>query len=329
MPLNHRERIETTLNGEKPDRTPIALWHHFPVDDQNAINLAEATIAFQKRYDFDLVKVMPASSFCLKDWGAQDEWRGNPEGTRDYTHRVINHPDEWAKLPLLDPNKGFLGQQLRCLALLQAAFSDHTPVLQTIFNPLSQAKNLVGQQQLLAHLRQYPDAVHQGLKIIQETTSRFIEASKKLGISGIFFAIQHASLLEMTVNEYQEFGVAYDLPLLEIADDLWANMAHIHGEAIMFETIAEYPVQILNWHDRETSPSLEEGLNLFKGTVCGGISRIESLLLGSPKDIQEEVRTAIEKTGGKRLIIGTGCVLPITTPYGNIMSARNAVEGKP
>ncbi len=328
MPLTHRERLETTLSGEKPDRPPIALWHHFPVDDQNPINLAEATIAFQQRFDFDLVKVMPASSFCLKDWGAQDEWRGNPQGTRDYTHRVITHPDDWAKLPLLDPNKGFLGQQLRCLALLQDAFSDHTPVLQTIFNPLSQAKNLVGQQQLLAHLRQYPEAVHQGLKIIQETTSRFIESAKKYGISGIFFAIQHASHLELASSEYQEFGVAYDLPLLETADDLWANMAHIHGESIMFKTIAEYPVQILNWHDRETSPSLEEGLNLFNGTVCGGISRIDSFLLGSRKDINEEVRTAIDRTGGKRTILGTGCVLPITTPYGNIMAARNAAEGK-
>lgn len=328
MTLTHRERLEMTLSGEKPDRPPIALWHHFPVDDQNVINLAEATIAFQKRYDFDLVKVMPTSSFCLKDWGAQDQWRGDPQGTRDYTYRVIKHPDDWTKLPTLDPNKGYLGQQLQCLALLKEAFSDHTPILQTIFNPLSQAKNLVGDQLLLAHLRQYPEAVHQGLKSIQETTFQFIEAAKKHDISGIFFAIQHASYLEMTVSEYQEFGVRYDLPLIEAAEDLWANMAHIHGESIMFETIADYPVQILNWHDRETSPSLEEGLEKFDGTVCGGISRIDSFLLGSPKDIIEEIRLAIEITGGRRLILGTGCVLPITTPYGNIMAARQAVESK-
>jgi len=328
MTLTHRERLETTLSGEKPDRPPIALWHHFPVDDQNVINLAEATIAFQKRFDFDLVKVMPTSSFCLKDWGAQDEWRGDPQGTRDYTYRVIKHPDDWTKLSVLDPNKGFLGQQLQCLALLKEAFSDHTPILETIFNPLSQAKNLVGEQQLVAHLRQYPEAVHQGLKTIQETTHRFIESAKKHGISGIFFAIQHASYLEMTTSEYQEFGVKYDLPLIEAVDDLWANMAHIHGDSIMFDMISKYPVQILNWHDRETSPSLEEGLEIFDGTVCGGISRIDSFLLGSPKDIIEEIRLAIEISGGRRLILGTGCVLPITTPYGNIMTARHAIEGK-
>ena len=30
------------------------------------------------QYDFDLVKVTPASSFCLRDWGAEDRWTGNP-----------------------------------------------------------------------------------------------------------------------------------------------------------------------------------------------------------------------------------------------------------
>lgn len=326
MPFSHRERLERTLNGGQPDRPPIALWHHFPVDDQNAITLSEATIAFQKQFDFDLVKVMPPSSFCLKDWGAIDEWRGHPEGTRTYTHRLILEPEDWINLRALDPHKGHLGQQLRCLALLQETFSDHTPVLQTIFNPLSQVKNLVGPARLLEHLRLFPDAVHQGLQTIQETTLLFIDAAKEYGIAGIFYAIQHASHLEMTETEYKAFGVAYDLPILETVKDLWANMVHIHGESIMFELIAKYPVQILNWHARETSPTLEMGLEQFPGAVCGGISRIESLMLGSPKTIQEEVRQAIEMTGGKRLILGTGCVLPLTTPFGNIMAARKAVE---
>ncbi len=328
MPITHRERLEITLSGEKADRLPVALWHHFPVDDQNAITLAEATINFQAQYDFDLIKMMPASSFCLKDWGAEDEWQGSTEGTREYTKRVITHPDDWPRLRVLDPQKGYLGEQIRCLALLQEAFSDHTPFLQTIFNPLSQVKNLVGADNLLEHLRRYPDALHQGMQTIRDTTLQFIEAAKPHGIAGIFFAIQHASYQHLTESEYQEFGVNYDLPLLEAAKDLWANMAHIHGDAIMFDLIADYPVQILNWHDRETSPTLEEGLKRFKGTVCGGISRIDNFVLGTPSTVHQEAVEAIEQSGGRRLILGTGCVLPITTPHGNIKAARDAVEGQ-
>ena len=84
----HRERLEACLSGKLSDRPPVALWRHFPVDDQSPENLAEAHLAFQRTYDFDLVKVTPASSFCLKDWGADDVWEGNTEGTRRFDARI-------------------------------------------------------------------------------------------------------------------------------------------------------------------------------------------------------------------------------------------------
>jgi uroporphyrinogen decarboxylase len=326
MGLTKRDRLERTLSGEKPDRTPVAFWRHFPVDDQDPETLAKATIAFQNQFDFDLVKVSPPSSFCLKDWGVRDEWRGNPEGTRDYTRRAIHRPEDWRNLSVLDPEKGSLGKQLKCLKFLQEEFPTHTPFIQTIFNPLSQAKNLVGPEKLLLHLRCYPSALHEGLKIIQETTQRFIHAAKNHGISGIFFAIQHASYNILTKEEYLEFGSAYDLPILNTVNDLWLNLAHLHGQNIMFDLMADYPVQVLNWHDRETPPSLSEGLAQFSGTVCGGIARVETLVLDAPEKVKLEAAQAVNQTQGKRLILGTGCVLPLTTPYGNLMAVRNAVE---
>ena len=326
MELTHRQRLERTLSREKPDRTPVAFWHHFPVDDQAPETLAKATLSFQKQFDFDLVKVMPPSSFCLKDWGVEDEWRGNPEGTREYTHRAIQTPEDWQNLPILDHKAGSLGKQLTCLDILKKELGDHTPYIQTIFNPLSQVKNLVGPENLHLYLRCYPEALHTGLKAITETTLRFIEEIKHQGISGIFFAIQHATYDLLTESEYKAFGRAYDLPILEAVDDLWLNMAHLHGKNIMFNQIADYPVQVLNWHDRETLPSLSEGLAQFSGCVCGGIARVETLVLGSPEAVKMEAKQAFEQTDGKRLILSTGCVLPLTTPYGNIMAARNIVE---
>src|SRR5512139_3595706 len=103
--MNHRQRLESVLAGSQPDRVPVALWRHFPVDDQSPGRLAAATVDFQNTFDFDLVKVTPASSFCIKDWGVQDEWHGAPEGTRAYTARAIQQPEDWQKLPALDPHR--------------------------------------------------------------------------------------------------------------------------------------------------------------------------------------------------------------------------------
>jgi uroporphyrinogen decarboxylase len=324
--ITHRARLETTLKGDQPDRTPVALWRHFPVDDQSPDRLAAATAAFQNLYDYDLIKVTPSSSFCIRDWGVQDEWRGEPEGTRQYTRRAIRGPEDWEKLASLDPKSGHLGSQLECLRLLVKEFSPQTPLLQTVFSPLSQAKNLVGPAELLVHLRKWPEAVKSGLKLISDVTIRFITEARKTGIDGIFYAVQHAQYGLLNEQEFNEFGRAYDLRVLEASQGLWLNMVHLHGDQIMFSKVCDYPVQVINWHDRQTPPSLGDALNLFPGTLCGGLRQWETMLLASPKQIQEEALDAIQTTAGRRLILGTGCVAPTTTPYGNFLAARRAVE---
>ena len=323
---SHRQRLEACLNQTPVDHAPVALWRHFPVDDQTPEGLAAATLAFQKTFDFDLVKVTPESSFCLKDWGARDEWRGSTEGTRDYTNCVIQRPEDWARLPILDPTSRYLADQLTCLRLLVKELSPDTPVIQTIFNPLSQAKNLVGGADLLVHMRRFPDALHSGLKTITESTLRFIEAAIQTGISGVFYAVQHAQYGLLSEKEFLEFGRAYDLELLAPAKKLWLNMLHLHGTDVMFDKVTDYPVSVINWHDRETSPSLAEAQAQFPGAVCGGLRREETMVLDSPEQVRAEALDALQATQGKRFILGTGCVLPITAPYGNILAARRAVE---
>jgi uroporphyrinogen decarboxylase len=322
----HKDLLEACLAGDTSQRIPVALWRHFPVDDQTPEGLAKATLNFQEIFDFDLIKVTPASSFCVKDWGVQDNWRGATEGTRDYTRRAIQHPEDWASLEVLDPRKGHLGEQLECLHILFKQLGPKTPIIQTIFNPLSQAKNLVGQGQLLVHMRQNPDALHVGLNAIAETTTRFIEAVKDIGIAGIFYAVQHAQYGLLSQNEYSEFGKEYDLKLLKSSREFWLNMLHIHGQDIMFDLLADYPVQIVNWHDQETHPSLSMAHRLFPGVVCGGLNREQTMVLGTPEEVKSEAKAAFNSTNGQRFILGTGCVTPTIAPYGNIMAARQSVE---
>jgi len=324
--VSHKERLQACLAGETPDRTPVALWRHFPVDDQTPEGLAGATIDFQLTYDFDLVKVTPASSFAIKDWGAVDEWRGAPEGTREYTHRVVEKPQDWEKLQVLDPKQGALGQQLECLRLITSQLGEETPVIQTIFSPLSQAKNLAGGSRLILHLRRYPEAVRKGLEVITESTRRFIEAASETGIAGIFYAVQHAQYGLLSRDEYRTFGRPDDLILCQAASEHWLNMLHLHGEEVMFDEVADLPVQIINWHDRDTAPDLKQGLERFQGVVCGGLSRDRVMLQGSPEEVTAEALDAVKTTGGRRFILGTGCVIFTTVPRANILAARRSVE---
>jgi uroporphyrinogen decarboxylase len=320
------ERLRATIRGEKTDRPPVALWRHFPVDDQDGEKLAAATIAYQRQFDFDFVKVSPSSSFCLRGWGAEDKWAGNPEGTREYTRRPIGEAQDWRGLKLLDPQEAGLREQLRCLEILSRQLKGEAPFIQTIFSPLSQAKNLAGEDRLLQHLHETPDAVRAGLEIITQTTIRFVEAARKYEIAGIFFAVQHASYRFFDEEGFRAFGEAYDERVLEAAGGLWLNVLHLHGDALIFRPAEHYPVQIVNWHDQECGPSLREGLARIKGAACGGLSRIEGLVLDSPSAVAAQAHQVLQETGGRRLVLGTGCVVPVVAPYGNVRALREAVE---
>ncbi len=328
--MDKRERLHATLQGEAVDRPAVALWRHFPVDDQDPADLAAATLEWQAQYDFDFVKVTPTSSFCLKDWGARDEWHGSGEGTRDYTRRVIHSPDDWTRLPVLDPASGHLAAQVEALRQVGQGLHGATPFIQTIFSPLSQARNLVGADLLPVHARLYPEQVRAGLEIITQSTLRFIEACRATGLDGIFYAMQLASARVFSAAEYAAFGEPYDRRLLAAASGLWLNVCHIHGDDVMFDLAASYGAAVLNWHDTETPPTLAEGLAAVAakgpGAVCGGLRQWETMVRGTPAQVRAEAARALAETGGRRFILGTGCVTPIVAPRANLRAARAAVE---
>jgi uroporphyrinogen decarboxylase len=324
--MKKRERLEAAIAGQRVDRMPVALWRHFPGDDQHPDRLAAATLAFQRRWDFDFVKVTPASSFQIRDWGAQDVWVGHIEGTRQYGARRIQQPGDWRNLRELDPRSGALGAQLHCVQQVAEALPD-TPVLQTVFSPLAQMKNLAGER-LLIDIRLHPAEFKLALETITQTTIVFVHEIATTGAAGIFYAVQHAQAGLLSEDEFREFGREFDLRVLAEARRFWLNVVHVHGDDIYFDAVADYPVQVWNWHDRETGPSLAEGLTRIAGAACGGIARDAVMLRGEPDEVREQVADAIAQTDGRRIIVGTGCVTMIPTPEGNIRAAIDSARSE-
>ncbi len=323
--MTKRQRLEATFAGAPVDRPAVSLWRHWPVDDRYASELARAHLEFQGIYDFDFIKVTPSSDFMVAAYGAESYWVGNEEGTREWGPRVIQSPEDWTRLKPLDPRQGLYGEIIEANRQIGQAIKDDVPFIQTVFNPLSQAKNLAGGR-LLSDIRQHPDAVKAGLATLTETTLRFIEALKPTGAAGIFLAAQHATYDLLTEAEYRELCRPLDLQILAATEGMWFNLLHLHGENVMFDLLADYPVQVINWHDVETPPSLGEALSRTGKALCGGIRQWDTMLRGTPDDVQVEAEAALEATGGRRFILGTGCVTPVTAPTCNIWAARKAVE---
>lgn len=325
--MDKRERIHAAIHKQKVDRPPIALWRHFPVDDLDPEKFARRVIAFQKEYDFDFVKVTPAASYVSELYGGQLRDAGNREGTREHVTRVINDWRDWKKIEPISQDHPVLRREREALRRMRAALGKDVPILQTIFSPLSCARTLAGDR-LLQDLREHPGELMHALQHLGTTMERFARASIDGGADALFLASQVASRDVLTPEESRAFGQSYNLTLInELRGHVDFILLHIHGENIYYEHLFKYPVQIVNWHDRKTPPTLAEGKKLFDGAVAGGIDEWNVLAVGTPTQIRAQVQDAIQQTGGVGLIVAAGCVIPVDTPAENIRAARDAVEG--
>ncbi|MBZ0308592.1 MAG: hypothetical protein K8I82_21175 [Anaerolineae bacterium] len=322
-----RERLEKTIAGEATDRVPAALWRHWPGDDQRAPDFARAVLDFQKQWDFDVVKVTPANTYSLLDYGLQDAWKGNLEGEREITRLVVERSIDWTELRKLDPTRGSLGMQLDALQMIKNGLDENVPLIQTIYSPLTQAEGLAGRENLLRDIRLSPDRIKTGLNYITENILRQLETLQKVGIAGIFYVIRQASYHLLSKTEYRELAEPYDLRILNLLPSRWwFNGIYIEGQAPMLDVIADYPAQVLSWNDRGADTDLRQGQLKFKGAVCGGLERW-NVHDGTPGAVREQARDALAQTYSRRLILSTGANLVVSTPLSNIRMVRQVVEG--
>jgi uroporphyrinogen decarboxylase len=327
--MSHWERIRAAQKGEATDRVPVSLWRHWPVEDETAQGLAAAMLRWQHQYDFDLVKFMPTGMYGVHDWGAQTAYNPGFRGNRILTKPGLHEAEEWPKLARLDVTQGAYGQEVESIRLAAQELKGSVPIFQTVFSPLTTAIKLAAER-TFGDMRLRPDLLKAGLEIITDVTIRFTQACLAAGADGIFFATQGASHRVMTEAEYREFGAPYDVRVLQaVHAEGKLNMLHVHGEDIMFDLAAGFPADLINWHDRLTEPGLAAAQQRFGGILVGGIEDRSIIGNGPIETIRAQTRDAIAQTGGRRLVVGPGCVIPTNTPDAHIRAVIDTVLATP
>lgn len=325
--MENRERLERTLAGEAADRAPVALWRHFPGDDQRASDLAAAALLFQKLHEWDFLALCPMHRFSVTDYGAQDVWDGAADGARTLTKPGLERPLDWTGLRPLDPARGAIGRYLEALRETCDAVDPAIPVLATIYSPLTQAAQLAGEQRVIAHMRTQPDRLRTGLNILAETTLRFLDALRRLPIAGILYCISLADVAVIAESEYVQFGLPEDQRIMALlTPKWWFNGVQLAGHYPMMRTAGTLPAQFVAWQDQGGDLSLAAGKSALSGAVCGGLHPETHLNLGTPGAVRQATRDALASVNGRRLIVSAGGPALITTPHANLRALREAVN---
>ncbi|GIW08616.1 MAG: uroporphyrinogen decarboxylase [Dehalococcoidia bacterium] len=320
--MTHRERVYATLRRQETDRPPLTFWQHAPGRDLAAASFAPVVIHFQREYDLDIVKITPSGSYQAIDYGVKTVLARNDLGTTQIVEFPVHGPADWARLPTLPLTWGAVGEQVETVRIVREAVGD-TPVLQTVFGPLTVAARLVGNS-LTREIMETPEFAA-ALEQIADDVARTGVAMLEAGADGIFYSSQHAHPATMPRDLFDRFGDPWDRHVLTRLREAGARIlvAHAHGKGAYFDAALRWPVDCISWHDRETPPRLAEGA--AQTIPFAGLDQNGPALHGAPDDVANEVRQSIAATGG-RLILAPGCTYPLTVPAANLKALREAVD---
>ena len=322
------DRVRAALRGEVLDRVPVCFWHHFKPEGSGR-RLAELTREFfDRRFDLDIAKIMPDVPY-------------------PFPRKSIRDANGWRMIEPLDLDRSpFVQQRLRAIEQLRATLGPDTPIIMTVFSPLTEALNFcVDQATFWQHLREQPAVVHGALETLARNLGDAMDLFIKAGADGVFFSIMGAmtetapgqqynpdhtpthSYSGLGEGRYREFGKPYDLLALRRASDGWLNILHHHGDAnLLMDLVLDYPVQVLSWSDRLTNQSLAELRAMTDKCLMGGWHEFGALSNGPIDAIRAEAEDALAQTdGGKRLILANGCSVPDATDERWLHAAREIV----
>lgn len=323
-------RIETAVGLGTPDRPPFTWWGHTFVEEWAPGTLADVTIARAQRYGWDFVKLQPRASCFAEAFGSHYRPSGNAAEAPTLVEAGVQHLEDFAALAEVDASHPAFADQVEALRLVARALGAGTPVLQTVFSPLTVAGHLIGKdpEGIVRMLRERPDVVQPALEGIARALVSFSNASVAAGGAGIFFAVSgYASSDLLSQQDYERLVLPSDLAVIAgLAKAAWFNITHLCGPRLNFGLAARLGLPVVSWSvHEEGNPSLAEGRDRSGRAAMGGLGQKTTLVSGTPQQVLAEGRAALVGSDGRGVILSAGCSVAVTAPPANLAAVSEVV----
>ena len=306
LQMSKIERVKAVLRGERVDRLPFSFWHHFGLEKSPGEKHAEATLAFYRRFDFDLVKVM--SDFPYPVPKSLDK---------------IATKEDWEQLEIL---KNPFPEQIKALRIIHKDLKGQAPFVETIFQSWTVAEKLSSRETMQKLKDQNPNLLKKVLRVISESQANHARLALEAGAAGIFLAVAAADDLVMDSQDYLKFVRESDLIILEATKGRsYLNILHLHGNKVHFDSSVTYPVQVINYSVHGTGMDLATAKKKFSGTLMGGLDEVKIARLGE-SELRSEIQQAILATQKRRLILAPGCSVPNDIADEPLLKVRDLVQ---
>jgi len=329
--MEPQARVRAALSLGVPDRPPAGWWGHTFREEWSSRDLAAVTVARQRAYGWDFVKLQPRACCFAEAFGSEYRPSGEIGVAPVLVRPAVTSPEDWSRLPSVDAGVPALRDQVDALRMVAGELGPSVPVIQTVFSPLTVAGYLVAGRgaRVVGELRERPQQVGAALERIADVLADFAARSVAAGAAGIFYAISgYASEDLLSSEEYQRSVLPHDRRVLaSVPEGAWFNVLHLCGPRIHFELASALDVQAVSWSVHEPGdPSLAEGRARSGRAVMGGLDQAGTLVRGSPEAVLEQGRAAVSSTDGVGTLLAPGCSVPPQAPEENLRAVMRSAR---
>jgi uroporphyrinogen decarboxylase len=334
--MTPKERVGAFLQGQPIDRVvaaPVLLNAASRVVGYNvremvtdAEKLATAHVAAYRKYGADFICLLTATASMAEAMGTELTY---PEDNAPYIQTpYLAGPDEEGKLRDIDVHRdGRLPIYLEATERCVEAVGDEVVVSTLLAGSFTTAASLVGTAKFVKMLYRDPDFAHRLLRYATDVNKQWLDAI--LAAGGVPFncePIATGSIL--STDHFQAFVVPY---LTELQDHLKSKgvpaLSHICGriDSVLDAFVASGPnlisvdVADMGYIARTYGSRV---------AIMGNVKPAETLLLGTPEDVEREVKEIIEQAGDSPagFVLSSGCEVPLDAPAENLLAFMDAAR---
>lgn len=288
--LSPRERVDRALEGRDTDRAPFSLWYHFGLEKDGPAKHAEATLAFHRKFQTDLVKVMSDFPYP-KPKGRWFELREEPSP---------------------------FAPQLEALNRISNTLGGRVHFVETQFNPWNVAEKLSSKEEVLKLMREQPQKLVSTLEIIAKSQANHVRKAIQTGASGVFLAIANAQEGILTRDEYRKFSEPFDRMVLDAARSAPLNILHLHGDKVYLDLFWKgWLARGINYSAHGTKVPMQQARKAYDGILMGGLDEVNFRKL-TPDQMREQIKSA-QGASGRRFILAPGCSVPNDTADAEVL----------
>ena len=299
--------MRATLAGKPVDRPPFSIWYHFGNQHASPERTAQVHLEFYDYYDLDFLKVMNDYDYPMP---ARME--------------SLESPEDLKRLQPFNIERSPLGNQLRALEYIAKGLRGNALFVDTLFNAWNTVRRNLAKEAMPRLMAEYPDALLEALKIVNQNLIQYALASLDRGSAGIFFSVP-ASAEFVTPDQYEKFMRPFDLEFLKaVAGKGECHILHAHGEKLYIDRLLDYPVQAISWADLNGGPTISAMRQKTSLALMGGIDHVK-FAYTSAKQIRRQVRRSPRpRPATTKFILAPGCSVPTYSFPPLIKAARDA-----